>query len=78
MPSLTREQLDEERAVETLTVDEMMDGFRQLYNSMAGDPCLDDLASAIKDLMIELDDRRNLAMLVAAEEDQELRCKSLH
>ncbi len=78
MPSLSRGRLEEERTVETLTVDEMMEGFRQLYHSMAGDPCLDDLAGVIKDLMIELDDRRNLAMLVAAEEDHELRCKSLH
>ena len=78
MPSLSRAQLEDERAVDTLTVGEMMDGFHQLYQSMAGDPCLDDLAGVIKDLMIELDDRRNLALMVAAEEDHELRSNSLH
>ncbi|MEM8686191.1 MAG: hypothetical protein AAGF81_02615 [Pseudomonadota bacterium] len=78
MPSLSRGQTEDERTVETLTVDEIMDGFHQLYQSMAGDPCLDDLAGVIKDLMIELDDRRNLALLVAAEEDRELRSKALH
>ncbi len=78
MPILSRQELEDERALETLTVDEMMDVFHRLYQSMAGDPCLDDMAGAIKDLMIELDDRRNLALLVAAEEDHELRNKPLH
>lgn len=78
MPSLSRRHSKDERTVETLTVGEMMDGFHQLYEAMAGDPCLDDLAGVIKDLMIELDDRRNLALMVAAEEDHELRSKSLH
>ena len=78
MPSLSRGQLDDERALETLTVGEIMDELHRLYQSMAGDPCLDDLADVIKDLMIELDERRNLALLVAAEEDHELRSKPLH
>lgn len=78
MPNLAQELRENELAVETPTVFELMDRFYQLYLAMSRDPCLDDLAGEVAELIIELDERRDIAMLVAAEEEGELKSKALH
>ncbi len=78
MPSLAQELRENDLTVETPTVFELMDRFYQLYIAMSRDPCLDDLADDVAELIIELDERRGLAMMVAAEEDSELKSKALH
>lgn len=69
MPRLALKQQEDELTVETASVCEIMDSFYQLYEILAQDPCLEDLAGDVAELIIELDDRRELAMLVAAEEE---------
>ncbi len=78
MPHLEHELREDEHTVEATSVCEMMEKFYQLYLVMAHDPCLDDLAGDVAELMIELNERRDLAMLVAAEEEQGLQSNSLH
>ncbi len=78
MPHLEHEFQEDDHTVEATSVCEIMDKFYQLYLVMAQDPCLDDLAGDVAELMIELDERRDLAMLVAAEEDQGLQSSSVH
>ncbi len=78
MPRLEHKLQEDEHTVEAIPVCEIMDKFYQLYLVMAQDPCLDDLAGDVAEIMIELDERRDLAMLVAAEEDRGMESSSVH
>ena len=78
MPSLAQELRENDLTPETPTVFELMDRFYQLYLAMSRDPCLDDLAGEVADLIVELDHRRDLAMLVAAEEEGDMKSNALH
>ena len=78
MPRLAYEKQEEDLTVDSPTVCELMDKFYQLYLAMAHDPCLEDLAGDVAEVIIELDERRSLAMMVAAEESKGLQSKALH
>ncbi len=68
MPSLAFEvPEDDDPTVESPTVYELMDGFYRLYVMMARDPCFDDLAADVAELINEIDERRVLAAQIAAE-----------
>ena len=54
---------------ETLSVAEMIGHLRALENNMMDDPCLTDLVAEVVILRIELEERRELAIQVAAEID---------
>ncbi len=78
MPRLEHKIQEDEHTLEATSVCEIMDRFYQLYLVMAQDPCLEDLAGDVAEIMIELDERRDLAMLVAAEEDLGMQSSSVH
>ena len=78
MPRLAQELREKDLTVETPTVYELMDRFYQIYLAMSRDPCLDDLADDVAGLIIELDERRSLAMEVAAEQDNVVKSRALH
>ena len=78
MPRLAHELQEEDLTVETPNVCELMDKFYELYLAMANDPALEDLAGDVAEVIIGLDERRSLAMMVAAEEGQGVQSKSLH
>lgn len=69
MPRLVHKQREAEHSLETASVCEIMDSFYQLYQIMSQDPCLEDLAGDVAELIVELDDRRELARRIAAEEE---------
>ena len=54
-----------------LNVLQMIDYLRAIESAMVDDPCLDDMASHVAVLRSELEQRRKLAMEVAAEVDAE-------
>ncbi len=68
MPSLAcKRPEDDDPTLGTPNVYELMDGFYQLYLAMAHDPCFDDLAPDVAELISEIDERRELAAQIAAE-----------
>ncbi len=79
MPNLAREYTeDDDLSVEASNVYDLMDGFYELYCTMAGDPCFDDLAQDVAALINEIDQRRMLAAQVAADEEQGLQSRAIH
>ncbi len=78
MPRLAHDTQEDDLTVETPSVCELMDRFYDLYLTMSHDPCLEDLAGDVAQLIIELDERRALAMVVAAEESRGVLSKALH
>lgn len=78
MPRLAHEPQEDDLTVETPSVCELMDRFYELYLAMAHDPCLEDLAGDVAGLIIELDERRALAMRIAAEESRGVLSKAIH
>ena len=54
-----------------LNVLQMIDYLRAIESAMVDDPCLEDMASHVAVLRSELEQRRQLAMEVAAEVDAE-------
>ncbi len=78
MPRLVQKQQEDDLAVETLTVCELMERFYELYVAMADDPCLEDLADDVAQTIVKLEDRRSLAIAVATEESQEVQSHALH
>ena len=59
-------------------VHDLMNGFYRLYQSMADDPCFDDLAEDVAIIINEIDERRMLAVRVAQEEEGGNGNESLH
>ncbi len=57
---------------------DLMDGFYRLYQSMAEDPCFDDLAEDVASIINEIDARRLLAARIAQEEEHGGGNKALH
>ena len=59
-------------------VHDLMDGFYRLYQSMADDPCFDDLAEDVAIIINEIDERRMLAVRIAQEEEHGGGNRALH
>lgn len=59
-------------------VNDLMNGFYRLYQSMADDPCFDDLAEDVAIIINEIDERRMLAVRIAHEEERGGGNQALH
>ena len=70
---------EDERVTDTPeNVHDLMNGFYRLYQSMADDPCFDDLAEDVAIIINEIDERRMLAVRIAQEEEGGNGNQSLH
>ena len=70
---------DDDMVTETPeNVHDLMNGFYRLYQSMADDPCFDDLAEDVAIIINEIDERRMLAVRIAQEEERGGGNQALH